>query len=262
MEPLVAGPPFVRALQELVAAAKLGSHDGLQCDPASARAAFWKGQCGMALTWPTRAADGLPGGAAGGSSGDLGAGDRPNAIQVGFAELPGSRDVYNVGSQSWENRPEDDDPHVPLLGVAGRAGVVGSSSKHPGPAFQLLLWLSGKQFGQRICATSPATTLFRLSQAKSPQAWVEQPIPAAAAGQYAATTQRTLMRQQWLSALRIPGRAEYLSALDEAVGRAARGERSAAEALRDAAARWRDITQQRGLQSQKSAYLQSLGLAD
>ena len=55
MEPLVAGPPFVQALEELVAAAKLGPADPLHYDPAAVRAAFWSGQCGMALTWPTAA---------------------------------------------------------------------------------------------------------------------------------------------------------------------------------------------------------------
>ncbi len=50
MEPMVAGPPFVHALEKLVAAAKLGPADPLSYDPAAARAAFWKGQCGMALS--------------------------------------------------------------------------------------------------------------------------------------------------------------------------------------------------------------------
>ena len=58
MEPLVAGPPFVQALEELVAAAKFGPPDPFRYDPAAARAAFWKGQCGMTLTWPTAAEQG------------------------------------------------------------------------------------------------------------------------------------------------------------------------------------------------------------
>ncbi len=58
MEPLVSGPPFVQALEGLVAAAKLGPADPLRYDPASARAAFWAGRCGMALAWPTAAQEG------------------------------------------------------------------------------------------------------------------------------------------------------------------------------------------------------------
>ena len=58
MAPLVAGPPMVQALEELAAAAKLGPTDPFQYDPTAARAAFWRGECGMALTWPTAASEG------------------------------------------------------------------------------------------------------------------------------------------------------------------------------------------------------------
>jgi len=246
MRPLVAGPPFVRALEELVAAAKLGSPEQLQYDPADARAAFWQGRCGMALTWPTGAPGGVPGEVA-------------RDVRVGFVELPGSTKVFNVRKQSWEARAEDEDPHVPLLGAAGRIGVVSRKSAHPEAAFELLFWLSGKQFSPRVSAVSPATTLFRRSHLGAPRAWVEKPIPPAAAGQYAAMAERAFGRGEWLFALRIPGRAEYLAALDEAVRRAVRGVQSPAEALQQAATRWQEITDRLGRERQKTAYLHSLG---
>jgi len=250
MKPLVAGPPFVRALQELVAAAKLGSPEQLRYDPADARAAFWQGRCGMALTWPTAAAAGVPGEAAENVAA---------SVRVGFAELPGSTKVFNVRKQSWETRAEDEDPHVPLLGAAGRIGVVSRKSAHPEAAFELLFWLSGKQFSPRVSAANPATTLFRRSHLGAPRAWVEKPIPPAAAAQYAAAAGRTFGRGEWLFALRIPGRAEYLAALDEAVRRAVRGEQSPAEALQQTATRWQEITDRLGRERQKAAYLHSLG---
>ncbi|MCD4727318.1 MAG: extracellular solute-binding protein [Pirellulales bacterium] len=55
MVPLIAGPPMVQALKELVAAARLGPDDPFQFDPAKVRTAFWRGECGMAITWPTAA---------------------------------------------------------------------------------------------------------------------------------------------------------------------------------------------------------------
>ncbi len=245
--PLVAGEPFVRALEELVAAARLGPKNQLEFDPTSVRAAFWQGECGMALTWPTAATGGLPA-------------DAVEDIEVGFAELPGSAEVFNVGNQSWESRTENADKRVPLLAVAGRIGVVSSRSAHPEPAFQLLFWLSGKQFSPQVCTRSPATTLFRRSHLEAPQQWTERPISPAAAAAYGALTEATLLHQQWLFAPRIPGRREYLSALDAAVHQAIRGEQSPADALARAAARWREITKQRGAERQKAAYLHSLGL--
>ncbi len=54
MEPLIAGPPFVKALSELVAAAKLGPSNATSMGPAEARREFTAGRCAMALSWPTR----------------------------------------------------------------------------------------------------------------------------------------------------------------------------------------------------------------
>jgi multiple sugar transport system substrate-binding protein len=250
MKPLVDGPPFVRALEELVAAAKVGSPEQLRYDPTGARTAFWQGRCGMALTWPTAAAAGLPGKAPESVAAN---------VRAGFAELPGSTKVFNVRKQSWEARAEDEDPHVPLLSAAGRVGVVSRKSAHPEAAFELLFWLSGKQYSPRVSAMSAATTLFRGEHLGIPEKWVERPVPPAAARQYAVLTERTFGRGEWLCALRIPGRGEYLAALDEAVHRAVRGEQSLAEALQQVAARWQEITVRLGLDRQKTAYLHSLG---
>ena len=121
MEPLVAGPPFVQALEELIAAAKFGPSDPFRYDPAAARAAFWKGQCGMTLTWPTAANDA----AREKESWSL---QRPvhriPRFASGFVELPGSRRVFNLSESAWDTRADDDDPRVPLLAIAGRLGVV------------------------------------------------------------------------------------------------------------------------------------------
>jgi multiple sugar transport system substrate-binding protein len=242
MAPLVAGPPFVRALEELVATAKRGPPRQLQLDPAGVRAAFWAGQCGMALTWPTAA------------------GKLPSAvkdIRIGFAELPGSPQAYNVPGKTWEPLGEGADPHVPLLGVAGRIGVVSARAAHPGAALELLLWLSADR---QVCPVSPATTLFRRSQLQSPRQWTEPLVSPAAATQYAALTAKTLGRSEYLLAVWLPGRAEYLAALAEAVRSAVAGKSPPADALRTAAAHWREITARLGLPRQRTAYRQSLGV--
>jgi multiple sugar transport system substrate-binding protein len=254
MEPLMSGPPFVQALKDLVAAAKFGPTDPLHYDPASARAAFWSGRCGMALTWPTAADKGL----AASATGDLA---RTN-LRVGFVELPGSRDVFNLSSRVFDHRADDEDTRVPLLAISGRLGVVGkkSADANGDAAFKLLLWLSSSQMSPQISAASPATTLFRESNLSSPVQWVEKPVPATAAVHYADATDAALRREQWLGALRMPGRAEYLAALDKAVAAAVRGQKSPQDALLEAAAQWQKITERLGLDRQKAAYRKSLGL--
>ena len=213
-----------------------------------------RGECGMALTWPTAAQQ-------------RGEGKEKNdpskidlQIRVGFVELPGATKVFNAGNRVWDDRAEDNDSRVPLLAVAGCLGVVSAKSAHIDAAFQLLTWLSDDRMSPQISAASPATTLFRKSHLKFPSQWVEKTISAPGAIQYADATEAAMLHEQWLGALRLPGRAEYLKALDEAVTTAVQGKKPAMDALLQADAQWRKITERLGIERQKSAYRHSLGL--
>jgi multiple sugar transport system substrate-binding protein len=245
MEPLVDGPPFVRALEELVAAARFAPSDQLRSDPAAVRQAFWQGRCAMALTWPTAS---LP---------------QPTAdpnVQAGVVELPGCSSVYNVSKRAWETEPERRIRHVPMLSMTGRVGAVAKSSTNPAAAVQLLSWLSGNTSDGPVSRGSSSATLFRRSHLASPQLWVEKCMAAHVAAEYVALAERTFSLPLWARAPQIPGRAEYLQALDVAVQQAVRGERSAADALRETAARWRTITERLGRSAQQSALSRSAEL--
>jgi multiple sugar transport system substrate-binding protein len=149
---------------------------------------------------------------------------------------------------------------VPLVSVSGRLGFVARDAARPEAALRLLVWLSGVRPGNPPAAASPTTTLARHSQAHKPRAWVEKPATARAAAQYATLCQTTFARPLCVRALPIPGRDEYLQALDVAVQRAVRGQQSPQEALNTAAAAWHEITARLGVAQQRAAYLQSLGL--
>jgi ABC-type glycerol-3-phosphate transport system substrate-binding protein len=258
MEPAIAGPAFVRALEELVAAAKLGPAEQLDFDPAAVRAEFWKGSAAMAISWPTGARTLTPG-----PSPEKGEGRPPPAT---FAELPGATEVYRSSGNLPEPRGDDAGWCVPLLGVAGRMGVVRAESEHAEAAFKLLLWLTDPQSASQVFAASPATTLFRSGQVASAKAWVESSVSAMAAQQYAEQTAETLGApcnhgpRQFLASLRLPGRTDYLAALDEAVQAAVRGKQEPVEALKTAAEKWRAINQRLGVERQRTAYMHSLGL--
>ena len=246
MRPLVGGPPFVRALGELAAVAGGGPEDQLDYDPAAVRQAFWQGRCGLALSWPS---------AAGGKSISAAEG-----VRVGFAELPGSAESYDFINRRWDRRTKDESTRVPLLAIAGRLGGITHQAQWPEATCQLLLWLSDDDRCGDVCAASAATTLFRPAHVKQAKAWVEPPVPAAEAAEYAALTQSTLSRSDRLFALRLAGRSEYLAALDEAVHHVVKGEKSPEEALAEAALQWDQITDRLGRQQQAEAYYHSLGL--
>ncbi len=254
MRPLIDGPPFVRALEELVEAAKLSKNEGLAHDPDSARRAFWQGRCGLAVTWPTAAAGDEKSDAAVSST------VKEPSFSCTPAELPGSRDVYNIDESHWTVRKKDEEIHVPLLATSGRMGVVSQKSTNQQAAAQLLAWLSGDEFTPPLATHSSHTTMYRKSQLRYPQQWVEKAMSLDSALLYQDVAEKAFTRQDWLFALRIPGRSEYLAVLDEAVRQAVSADKPPKQILRDTAKRWNEITDRNGKQRQLSVYRKSLGL--
>jgi multiple sugar transport system substrate-binding protein len=261
MEPLIDSPPVVKALTQLVDAAKTNSAAALKCDPDAVRRAFWAGQCGMAVTWPS-ASERLAASDAGNAAkkpADEKSAAAQAEMKVAFVELPGTLYSYNQGDKKFEPRRHEESPNVEYLGIAGRLGVVSSAAPESSraAAFALLGWLSDAKRSSQISPASKATTLFRKSHIDQPTLWTEPELSGTAAAQYATLSQASLDRETWVD-FRLPGREEYLAALDTAVLAAVEGKSTPADALKAAADQWRAITEKHGKDQQKSAYLHSL----
>lgn len=247
MRPRIDTPPFVRALEELVAVARLVGPESLLQDPDQVRERFWRGECALALTWPTRSG---PEKAAPG-------------VQCTIVPIPGASALWHPEQLQWIPPPQGELVRTPLLGMAGRWAALGAQTDHCSAALALIFWLADKQGAEPRPAVCPATTVFRKSDLKNPQrlrAWVEPAMTTSTALQYAEALQQTLSSAQEVLVLRIPGRKQYLAALDEAVLAAMRAEKTPQEALHHAAQKWQTITQQFGLENQRQAYRRNLGL--
>ncbi len=246
MEPLIAGPPFVRALEELVAVHRGKSPEMLAFGPADARRALIAGRCAMAITWPSRIED---------------HGDSPASTGVfplAAAELPGSRDVFNLGDQKWHPRSRSEDGRATLLGVSGRMGAVSTFSRQPQAALNLLVSLSSTDWSEQISPFSESTGLYRSSQIPFVSSWLGPNFETAR--MYGELVSDIHRRSLWLTSLRIPGRSRYLSKLDTAVQSAVAGDLTPSDALKQVAEQWQAITEELGVQAQKNAYLRSLGM--
>ncbi len=248
MNPLIDGPPFVRALEELVAATMHMPADAVQLNPADVRRAFWKGQSALGLSWPSAAS----------AVNTLRVRD-PRA-EVGFAALPGSREVYQPGGGFWDQRGPTESTHVPLLGACGRLASTLNISRFPDAAQQLLVFLATEPWCNQISPHSGSTTLFRKSQLSKPERWTEEEISPAAARDYARVLQETLGQLHTLDALRLPGHDEYLAALTKAVHTSVSRAMPPREALVEAAKRWREVTDGFQASSQRRSYQRSLGI--
>jgi multiple sugar transport system substrate-binding protein len=249
MKPYIDQEPFVRALQELAAAAKLGPEDAVTMTPHDARHELLAGRAAMAVCWPTPA---LPEGAA-----PLAAVRFP----VRFAELPGSEDVFDFRGR-WQSRTDEEDRRVPLLSVAGRMGSIVKDSPRRLTAARVLAWVSSpkKNPAHEISPSSSATSLYRSSQLRNPAMWVDDALAAGAADSYREVVTQTHLRVTPLISVRIPGRRRYLAALDDAVHAVLAGEKKADVALQEVAAKWEAITDDIGRDMQRDAYQRSLGI--
>jgi ABC-type glycerol-3-phosphate transport system substrate-binding protein len=143
LEPLIAGPPFVRALEELTAAARLcGASSAATVDDVRVR--FLRGECGMAIFWPGRPrAEAPPSGP---------------ELEIDVALLPGSRTVYEANRGVWEDTPRSALRPVSFLGAAGRVAVVTKEAARPDDAWRLVAWLSARLGQPSYVAGAPRAT--------------------------------------------------------------------------------------------------------
>jgi ABC-type glycerol-3-phosphate transport system substrate-binding protein len=240
LEPLIAGPPFVRALDELVKTAKLSPAGGAELTPPQCVDLVLSGQAAMAIGFLDRHGKEAPG------------------VSLAVAELPGSDIAYHLGHAAWEPRRSGEPIQVTLRGIGGRIGSIVRGSDHAETAFTLLAWLASKRGSQQLMSADVGFAPFRISQfAISPQG-IGDTSNQAAAKQSADRLSAALRRHEALWLPRIPGAIEYMAALDQAVRAAVGGEKTSQQALDEAAKQWKEITTRHGAEQQLEAYRRSL----
>ena len=212
---------------------------------ADARQQLLGGQCALAICWLARSATATP--------------DDDSQVAIQFAELPGSREYFSFAEDEWKKRSSDV-LSVPLIGYAGRLGSVCRASRRQRAAWSLLSQLSGQELGTTISSASQQTAPYRQSQLASPAAWAESQLGPSATREYAQVVAAALSHQTLLAYLRIPGHAEYLQVLDEAVRAAVLGEQTPEAALQLVANAWQQITEKYGLAAQRIAYAMNIGI--
>jgi hypothetical protein len=209
MQPLIDQPPYVKALEELATAAKAGEFTDQRFTPSEALDELRGGRCAMALAWPAPEI---------GSGSEKGQQDQR---KIAFALLPGAVQAYRFATKRWDDRVGDDSPQVPLLSISGRLAGVSSSAPDPRRAQGFVVWLAGREVSEQISPHSPATTLF--ATPKSPAPAVDWNAMPELSRQYAETLAPALNLPRAFPGLTLPGRLDYLAALDRAVQQAGVG---------------------------------------
>jgi hypothetical protein len=150
---------------------------------------------------------------------------------------------------------------LPVLGHSDRLIAVTGSSRNAASAFNLVAWLAQAEISLQLARAGSQTLPVREATADSPS-WYGSDVPAEKRNATARALERLLFAEQCLFVPRIPGVDEYMAALDQAVQSVVGSEATPEEALQNAAQRWEQITEARGRDAQRDAYLKHLGIEE
>jgi multiple sugar transport system substrate-binding protein len=241
MAPRAASPPFVEALERLVALKDAAPEGAAGFDAAAARRAFREGEAALLIDRAERAGDWV---------------NPKQPFGVAVAPLPGSPRVYEPSGGAW--MPADPPNRSAYLPVGGGwlAGVSsGVEGKQREAAFEFLRTLAGSELAGAV-ASDPIFPMVPVRQSH----WAF--LPYAEARNVEATSWGVAVRQavdapRVTVGLRIPESDAYLADLDAARARALDGT-PAAEALAEAAKAWDERTERLGRDRQLWHYRRSL----
>jgi len=242
MEPLVNTEPFVRTLQEM----KTANPTPHSLTPFQVRNAFWEGKCAFALTFP--------------SAVPVSEITTSSEVLAGIAVLPGYSKSFNPRSKAWDSRLSDEQNHIPTM-VSGRFAMIAVGSSSPEGTLDLLLWLSGEEWGTDVLSVSEAVGISRKSQLRKPSLWVEKQMVPKVMSQYVSVLSKQMAGSDVLVVPSLPGQDEYMQVLDKSIRQVLAGTAEPQQALDAVAVQWKQITEKYGLESQKNLYRQSCGLS-
>jgi multiple sugar transport system substrate-binding protein len=242
MEPRIASPPFVTALEALVALKEAGPPELPRFDAEAARSAFRSGAAALLIDRAERAADWID----------------PDAPQlVGVAPLPGSTRVFEPDRRQWEEGlPSPNRPSYLPRGGGWLVGVVSASASRAA-ALDFAAYLassetSGRIFGSRDLPMIPV---------RSSLLGRGLPDPTRAKGvdgrRWSEAIQKTLLADRVVVGLRVPGGVADHRDL-EAARVAAVGGEPAESALRSAERQWAERTDAYGRDRRRWHYRRGL----
>jgi maltose-binding protein MalE len=149
---------------------------------------------------------------------------------------------------------------APVLGYGDRMIAVTSESHNAASAFKLIGWLASPEVSTQIAKGSELMIPVRRSLINSP-AWYDASLDPDERNAISRSAEKELSARECLLVPRIPGVDDYMAALDVVVDEAVAGNVEPEAALKEAVARWEAITDARGRDAQRAAYLMNLGIS-
>ena len=262
IRPFINEPPFVEALQQLVA---IASKRSSELDPGGVFNLANTGRSAIAMSWPALAFNVDAGNSElgkidSGSLQDEPADSNSSQDRLKISPLPGMEKWYDQKRGTWIKRAQEDDPRVDLVGFSGLVASVSANCPNERSAWDFLQWLPSKSISKLTMVESPDAGPFRASHLGDMSRWTGESVSEDVAFEYGDVITANHERGLTLMFPRIPGYSRYLEALDHAVRSAILSEQSPEEALTAAAKTWDEISNEIGRDSQISNLRKETGL--
>lgn len=240
-DPLIASPPYLRALTEMQALSSNLAKEARSMSPVDCLNALGDGRAAIGIVWETDKAPLAVGGTDLTATSEAASNERGELL---FTSLPGRQEVFNRDDRAWE-APPDGDIHRPVLcGFAGLSIAVTKTGDDRSQAAAWDLWAllaayQAEGMIPKLPARSPTTTLATGAAAVSGLNPEEN-------AQYR-KLQSAEQQNRWLICeLPMLGHSQLRSALGTAIARTLDDKLNPAVGLEDAQQKWTDIIDELG----------------
>lgn len=239
MEPLINTPGFVRALEDMIKARDYWPPKGDQFTVVDEIESFGGGQAAMSFTYDDSTARAMERGS-------------PIATDLGFAPPPGSREVWNRHTGQWDQFEE---PNVVPYIAWGWTSAVAATSPNQDMAFDYLcFFISDENHNHDLGVGRFGVNPFRRNDFLSEYYVRQAGWPDTLARDYADALASVDGSPRQLLDLRTPGVNEFMEALVAGISAALHDNVPPQEALDQVAADWRNIVNEIGVETVRSAY--------
>ena len=241
LEPMVNSPAYLKALEEYKQILKLGPPNMINYGGGDERAAFAAGEAAMAIDWHDTAV----------MAQDVN--ESKIKDNVGYALVPGSREVWNPETKQWDTF--DEVQYAPFLAFSGWTSSITSSCQNPQDAADFLNVLDSDEVSMEA-VTTPGTARnpYREEHLTNSEAWENSVSKFVNPQEFLDVVMESYTHPNHQLDMRLPKAGSYLDAIDTAVSQALAGDISNEKALQGAYDAWQEITDDEDRDTQITFY--------
>ena len=172
---------------------------------------------------------------------------------VGYALVPGSREVWNPGTKQWDTF--DEVQYAPFLAFSGWTSSITSSCQNPQDAADFLNVLDSDELSlEAVTTPGTARNPYREEHLTNLEAWENSVSKFVNPQEFLDVVMESYTHPNHQLDMRLPKAGSYLDAIDTAVSQALAGDISNEKALQGAYDAWQEITDDEDRDTQITFY--------